>query len=112
MPYRKYLSDPTEDVRVATENLLGEFLREVREIAMVNKRREERAKARREAEQAEQDRKINNEKERPPDIVMSPAEKGPFLDHGDEEDGSAVVLDRGPPRRDVGEGTDERDTGG
>jgi vacuole morphology and inheritance protein 14 len=92
--------------------LLGEFLREVREIAMVNKRREERAKARGEAEQAEQDRKTNNEKERLPDILMSPAEKGPFLDHGDEDDGSAVVLDRAAPRRDVGEGTDERDTGG
>ncbi len=81
---------------------------------MVNKRREERAKARREADQAEQDRRSNNEKERLPDIIMSPAEKGPFLDHdhGDEEDGSAVVLDHDPPRRDVGEGTDERDTGG
>ena len=79
---------------------------------MVNTRREERAKARRDADQAEQDRRSNNEKERLPDIIMSPTEKGPFLDHGDEDDGSAIVLDRAPPRRDVGEGTDERDTGG
>jgi len=111
-PYRKYLSDPTEDVRVATENSLGEFLREVREIGMVNSRREERANARRDADQAEQDRRSNNEKERLPDIVMAPTEKGPFLDNGDEDDGSAIVLDRAPPRRDVGEVIDERDTGG
>ena len=78
---------------------------------MVNKRREERAKARGEAEQAEQDRKTNNEKERLPEILMSPAEKGPFLDNGDE-DGDAIVLDRPAPRREIGEGTDERDTGG
>jgi vacuole morphology and inheritance protein 14 len=80
---------------------------------MVNRRRQEREKARREADQAEQDRRSNNEKERLPDIVMSPAEKGPFLDNGeDEDDGSAIILDRPAPRRDVGEVIDERDTGG
>lgn len=79
---------------------------------MVNKKREERATARREAEQAEQDRRSNNEKERLPDIVIAPGQKGPFLDQGDEDDGSAIVLDSSPPRRDVGEVVDERDTGG
>jgi len=79
---------------------------------MVNRRREERANARREAEQADQDRRSNNEKERLPDIVMAPTEKGPFLDQGDEDDGSAIVLEHAPPRRDVGEVVDERDTGG
>lgn len=79
---------------------------------MVNKRREERANARRDAEQAEQDRRSNNEKERLPEIIMSPTEKGPFLEQGDEDDGSAIVLDNAPSRRDVGDVVDERDTGG
>ena len=39
--HRKYLSDPTEDVRVATENLLADFLREIRDISEVRRRREE-----------------------------------------------------------------------
>jgi len=38
---RKYLSDPTEDVRVATENLLADFLREIRDISEIRRRREE-----------------------------------------------------------------------
>lgn len=40
----KYLSDPTEDVRVATEVLLAEFLREIKDITIVRKRAE-KAKA-------------------------------------------------------------------
>jgi vacuole morphology and inheritance protein 14 len=47
---RKYLSDPTEDVRVATENILADFLREIRHVTSVRKRAEEQAaKAKREA---------------------------------------------------------------
>lgn len=41
---RKYLSDPTQDVRIATENLLGDFLREVRDITMLQRRQEDRRK--------------------------------------------------------------------
>ncbi|KZV64601.1 ARM repeat-containing protein [Peniophora sp. CONT] len=37
----KYLSDPTEDVRIATENQLAEFLREIKVVTQVQKRREE-----------------------------------------------------------------------
>lgn len=33
--YRKYLSDPGEDVRVATEVVLSEFLKEIRDITSV-----------------------------------------------------------------------------
>jgi len=32
---RKYLSDPTEDVRVATENVLSDFLKEIHDITVV-----------------------------------------------------------------------------
>jgi vacuole morphology and inheritance protein 14 len=47
---RKYLSDPTPDVRIATENLLGDFLREIRSVSNVRKRRQEAAKEHREGE--------------------------------------------------------------
>jgi vacuole morphology and inheritance protein 14 len=40
----KYLSDPTEDVRVATENLMADFLKEIRDISELNNRREARKK--------------------------------------------------------------------
>jgi vacuole morphology and inheritance protein 14 len=36
---RKYLSDPSEDVRIATENQLAEFLREIKEVTLVQKHR-------------------------------------------------------------------------
>jgi vacuole morphology and inheritance protein 14 len=35
---RKYLTDPTEDVRVATETLLADFLREIRDVTRVRDR--------------------------------------------------------------------------
>jgi vacuole morphology and inheritance protein 14 len=41
---RKYLSDPTEDVRVATEILLADFLREIRDVSTVRKKTEEQSK--------------------------------------------------------------------
>jgi hypothetical protein len=42
--FRKYLSDPTEDVRVATEAILADFLREIKDITFVSKRSEEQAR--------------------------------------------------------------------
>jgi hypothetical protein len=42
--FRKYLYDPTEDVRVATETILSDFLREIKDITVVSKRGEEKAK--------------------------------------------------------------------
>jgi len=53
---RKYLSDPTEEVTTAAENLLADFLREVREIAAVNKKKQERLEAKRLANRLEQER--------------------------------------------------------
>ncbi|KAJ3919418.1 vacuolar protein 14 C-terminal Fig4p binding-domain-containing protein [Lentinula edodes] len=41
----KYLSDPTEDVRVATEVLLADFLREIRDVTVVRRRSEKLAKS-------------------------------------------------------------------
>jgi hypothetical protein len=37
-PSSKYLSDPTEDVRVATEVVLSEFLKEIRTITAVTRK--------------------------------------------------------------------------
>ncbi|KAJ3982058.1 vacuolar protein 14 C-terminal Fig4p binding-domain-containing protein [Lentinula detonsa] len=41
----KYLSDPTEDVRVATEVLLADFLREIRDVTVIQQRSEKLAKS-------------------------------------------------------------------
>ncbi|KAF9450636.1 ARM repeat-containing protein [Macrolepiota fuliginosa MF-IS2] len=43
----KYLSDPIEDVRIATENLLADFLREIRDIAYVSRHLDEHGSIRR-----------------------------------------------------------------
>ena len=52
---RKYLSDPTEDVRVATEVVLSEFLKEIRDITVVARKthNEQEAKQETAAEGAE-----------------------------------------------------------
>ncbi len=81
---RKYLSDPTDDVRVATEGLLADFLRELRVVTNVQKRQEEQAKARREATLAESYRRHEGEKERLPDITMDHPERGAFLTEHDD----------------------------
>jgi vacuole morphology and inheritance protein 14 len=43
-PCRKYLSDPTEDVKIATETLLADFLREIRDVTAVTRRTQEDSK--------------------------------------------------------------------
>ncbi|QRV72887.1 vacuole-associated enzyme activator complex component (Vac14) [Ceratobasidium sp. AG-Ba] len=45
----KYLSDPTEDVRVAAEAVLADFLHEIEDITLMQKRKEDKARAVREA---------------------------------------------------------------
>lgn len=96
----KYLSDPTEDVRVATENLLADFLREMRDIAFVQRRAEEKARLAREAELDRHD----GEKEKLPDITMSHPERAAFLP---EDDGFLGRHDS-----DIVPDAEHRDTGG
>ncbi|KAF8524585.1 vacuolar protein 14 C-terminal Fig4p binding-domain-containing protein [Hysterangium stoloniferum] len=82
----KYLSDPMPDVKVATENLLADFLREVREVTSLQKRYEAEAKVRREAELREEARRAENESERLPDITMTHSERAMFVpENGGEE---------------------------
>ncbi|KAH9833697.1 ARM repeat-containing protein [Rhodofomes roseus] len=78
----KYLSDPTEDVRVATENLLADVLREIRDVTAVQRQHEEQLKAKREA--AEQARRTDTDKERPQEIIIPGSDRGgPFLEGDD-----------------------------
>ncbi|KAG6373813.1 vacuolar protein 14 C-terminal Fig4p binding-domain-containing protein [Boletus reticuloceps] len=69
----KYLSDPTEDVRVATENLLADFLREIRDISTLRHRQEETAEL---PEQRRADEKL-------PDISLSHSERALFIRESD-----------------------------
>ena len=109
---RKYLSDPTEDVRIATENLLAEFLREIRDITLVQRHHEEDQRAKREAEQAEQQAKRSeaDNKEKLPDITMAHTERATFIpEHDDassfDNDSSDEPLEEKEPEpesRDLG----------
>lgn len=93
--FRKYLSDPTEDVRVATENILADFLREIRDVTIVQRRNEEQLKLKREAA-VEQNRHAETEKERLPDITMANSERGTFIpedDNGAFDDSSLASPD-------------------
>ncbi|KAI0353073.1 ARM repeat-containing protein [Trametes cingulata] len=80
----KYLSDPTDDVRVATESLLAEFLREIRHVTMVQKRQEEQARARREATITESSRRADGDREKLPEITMDHPERGAFISEHDD----------------------------
>lgn len=98
--FSKYLSDPIEDVRVSTENLLAEFLQEVRDIAVAQKRRED--KLRKEKEAAAK-------KEGEPDVnesaLFTPDHGGAFIRGEDDEDEDMQGSD-------VGDDSYDRDTGG
>ena len=88
---RKYLSDPTEDVRIATENLLADFLREIRHVTGVHHRQhEEPGKAKREAEVASvRSRGVDGDREKLPDITMLHSERATFIPENDD----ASILD-------------------
>ncbi|KZT71480.1 ARM repeat-containing protein [Daedalea quercina L-15889] len=91
----KYLSDPTEDVRVATENLLADFLREIREVTAVQRQHEEQLKAKREV--AEQTRRPDNEKDKVQEITIPGSDRGPFLDDDEADDSSLASPDEKQP---------------
>lgn len=74
----KYLSDPTQDVKVATENLLADFLREIREVTLLQKRYDmEIIKAKKEAESNEDTQ--DNEGEKLPDITIPHSQRAMFV---------------------------------
>ncbi|THH29667.1 hypothetical protein EUX98_g4525 [Antrodiella citrinella] len=106
----KYLSDPTEDVRIATENLLGDFLREIRDVTLVQRHHEEELRAKREAEQAEhQARRTDVDKEKLPDITMAHSERATFIPEND--DTSSYDNDSDPGVEEKEPEPDTRDLG-
>jgi len=107
---RKYLSDPTEDVRIAAENQLAEFLREIREVTIVRKHREEQERLR----EAKPEEKIRAEveqiKERSSDLsVSSDTERVSFL-NGNLPLASSSEAEK--LNGDIEFDTSERDVGG
>ncbi|TFY61795.1 hypothetical protein EVG20_g6928, partial [Dentipellis fragilis] len=100
----KYLSDPTEDVRIATENQLAEFLREIREVTVVRKHQEEQLK-KQEAGLAEQKQLDGSRDSRPPELTIP---NSAFL-----KDNENAVSDFESDTVDAEHGSqfDERDTG-
>ena len=71
LPPRKYLSDPTEDVRIAAENQLAEFLREIREVTVVRKHREEEERLRESKPEENSWTEAEGTKERSSDIAIA-----------------------------------------
>lgn len=107
---RKYLSDPTEDVRIATENLLGDFLREIRDVTLVQRHHDEEMRAKREAEQAEQQaRRGEADKDKLPDITMAHSERVSFIPEND--DTSSFDNDSDAPIEEKEPEPDSRDLG-
>ncbi|KAH9036056.1 ARM repeat-containing protein [Lactarius deliciosus] len=105
----KYLSDPTEDVRITAENQLAEFLREIREVTIVRKHREEQQRAG--DVESEDHNRVDAErvKERSSDIAaLSDTERVSFL-NGDSS--LALPLDVEKPNGDAESDGHERDVG-
>ncbi|KDR84015.1 hypothetical protein GALMADRAFT_236599 [Galerina marginata CBS 339.88] len=102
----KYLSDPTEDVRVATENLLADFLRELRDVTIVSRQLEQHAQSKTSAESI---RRSEQDGERLPDLTMENAERALYMLENDEQDRSAHGSQF--DGRDDGSEVDERDPG-
>ncbi|THV08261.1 ARM repeat-containing protein [Dendrothele bispora CBS 962.96] len=96
----KYLSDPLEDVRVATEVLLGDFLREIRDVSLVRRRAEEQAKQKLVVQDTE------SRSESPADVTHS-MERTAFLPENDDHRPSQ----NHDARDDYGSDVDIRDTG-
>lgn len=94
-------------MRVATESLLADFLREIRDVTSVQKRQEEQAKVKREATLAESSRRNDADRERLPDITMDHSERGAFIpEHDDVFDNDLENHDDGQDEQEV------RETGG
>ncbi|PPQ78225.1 hypothetical protein CVT25_015544 [Psilocybe cyanescens] len=77
----KYLSDPTEDVRVATENLLADFLRELRDVTFVSRQLDQQAKSKTPTESV---RKTEVDGDKLPDLTRENAERALYMLENDE----------------------------
>ncbi|KAL1686266.1 vacuolar protein 14 C-terminal Fig4p binding-domain-containing protein [Schizophyllum commune] len=86
----RYLSDPTEDVRVTTEILLADFLREIQDVSNVRHRTEEQAR-RQSTDPAESLRQYDGAENGPDSPVENRAatpsqqDRGAFLPDSDDQ---------------------------
>lgn len=72
---------------MATENLLADFLREIRDVSVVRRRHEEQTKTSRVADLV---------KEKVPDITLSHSERAAFIPENDSDsfqDGDSLLKD-------------------
>jgi vacuole morphology and inheritance protein 14 len=104
--HRKYLSDPTDDVRNATENLLGELLHEIQEITLTQRAHAQNLLGKRDGDF---DRRTDGDREKLPDITMTTSERAEFLPEYDEE---SVDDESRTPVDERYDDADTRDTGG
>ncbi|KAH7343417.1 vacuolar protein 14 C-terminal Fig4p binding-domain-containing protein [Rhizoctonia solani] len=79
----KYLSDPTEDVKAMTENVLADFLLEIQEITNLQKRKEERARVVREAFAAQNERAEDSKAAQPGADADNELSRGAFMPDGE-----------------------------
>lgn len=104
MIHRKYLSDPTEDVRVAAENILGEFLREIRGVSLVHHQLGGQAKTKTPAESVRFDTTQEQTY-----FTLDTSERAMFINENDDypnHDNESAIKD------DLVSNGDERGTGG
>lgn len=91
--HRKYLSDPTEDVRVATETILADFLREIRDVSIVRRQLDELGKGQTPSESL---RHVDiGEKEKLPELTLEISEKAVFINDNEQAsfDGESLLKD-------------------
>ena len=92
---------------MATEGLLADFLREIKQVTFVQKRHEEQLKAKREATITEASRRIEADKDKLPDITMDQSEHANFIPENDEVFDNDLETPEEKP-----EDQELRDTGG
>ncbi|KAG6817894.1 hypothetical protein H0H87_001726 [Tephrocybe sp. NHM501043] len=88
----KYLSDPTEDVRVATETLLADFLREIRDVSIVRRELDSQAKIQTPAESLQH----ADVHEKLPELTLETSERAVFINDNEYPpsiDGESLVRD-------------------
>ncbi|KAJ7087383.1 vacuolar protein 14 C-terminal Fig4p binding-domain-containing protein [Mycena crocata] len=102
----KYLSDPTEDVRVATETLLADFVREIRDVSIVRKRAEEKARSKRDSSSIL--RSDTGGDDRLPDFSVDQSERSAFIAENDDQ---SNYGDESALKDEAATDVDYRDTG-
>ena len=92
---------------MATETLLADFLREIRDVSIVRRRHEEHTKTKKDKEQSEPNRRPDTDKL--PDITLSHPERAAFL-----QENGAVLSDTEDTgfKDEIKTDVDQRDNGG